>query len=193
MRKVFLRLLWLVVLVAAAMRPLPRASASVQAERELGRDFSLAARVRMPLLTDPDIVGYVDHIGQAIVRRLDDSFFDYHFFVVRDGSINAFAVPGGYVYVHSGLLTQVASDDELAAVLGHEIAHVHAHHLVRQQEATQLLNYATLLGVLLSAVQPAIGPLATAARGARRAGAAHPALPRTMSPRPTDPPAIWNM
>jgi beta-barrel assembly-enhancing protease len=85
---------------------------------------------------------------------------------VRDGSINAFAVPGGYVYVNSGLLTRLDSDDELGAVLGHEIAHVHAHHLARQQEATQLMNYATLLGALLSVVQPAIGAVATAANAA---------------------------
>ena len=81
---------------------------------------------------------------------LDDSFFDYQFAVIRDPRVNAFAVPGGYVYVNSGLLAQVNNEDELAAVLGHEIGHVHAHHVVRQQEATQALNYAALLGTLLS-------------------------------------------
>ena len=150
--------------VLAAVRPV--AAVSVQSERELGRRFALAARLQLPLLTDADIVSYVEGTGEAIARRLGDSFFDYHFFVVRSASVNAFAVPGGYVYVHSGLLTRVQNDDELAAVLGHEIAHVHAHHLARQQEATQLMNYATLLGVLLSALQPALGPLATAANAA---------------------------
>ncbi len=139
---------------------------SYQAERELGRRFDLAARRQLPLVTDAEIVGYVNDIGEKIVRRLDDSYFDYQFAVVRDGSVNAFAVPGGYVYINTGLLMQVSSDDELAGVLGHEIAHVHAHHIARQQEATQLMNYATLLGMLLAVAQPAIAPLATAANQA---------------------------
>ena len=167
MHRATTRAVWLsAVLMTAVCSVRPVGAVSVQAERELGRRFALAARVELPLLTDPDIVGYVDRAGQAVVRRLDGSFFDYHFFVVRNAGINAFAVPGGYIYVHSGLLTRLENDDELAAVLGHEIAHVHAHHLARQQEATQLMSYATLLGVLLSVVQPAIGPLATAAGAA---------------------------
>jgi predicted Zn-dependent protease len=135
---------------------------SYQQERELGKRFDLAARQQLPLFDDPEIVGYVDTIGQRIVGRLDDSFFTYQFSVVQEGSVNAFAVPGGYIYVHSGLLTRANNDDEVAAVLGHEVAHVHAHHLARQQEATKLLNYASLLGVLLSVVNPAIGALAQA-------------------------------
>ena len=85
---------------------------------------------------------------------------------MRDPRINAFAVPGGYVYVNSGLLARAKNEDELAAVLGHEIAHVHAHHVVRQQEKTQALNYAALLGTLLSVVQPAVGALASATSAA---------------------------
>ncbi len=145
----------------------PRAAAtSFQQERELGQQFDLAARRQLPLITDPEVVGYVAAIGQKIAAGLEESFFDYHFAVVRNASVNAFAVPGGYVYVHSGLLTRAASDDEVAAVLGHEVAHVHAHHLVRQQESTRLLSYASLLGMLLAVVQPAAGALVTAANQA---------------------------
>jgi predicted Zn-dependent protease len=155
-----------VAAVAVCMAAGAAQAVSLEAERELGRRFDLAARGQLPLIADPEVVGYVDAVGQQIVRGLDDSFFAYQFAVVRDGSINAFAVPGGYIYVHSGLLTRVANDDELAGVLGHEIAHVHAHHLARQQEATQLMNYATLLGMLLSVVQPGIGAAAAAANAA---------------------------
>lgn len=139
---------------------------SVDDERQLGRNFALAARAQLPFLDDPFVVGYVNDIGQRIAVSLQDSFFEYHFSVVRESSINAFAVPGGYVYLNSGLLARVENDDELAAVIGHEVAHVHAHHLARQQQATQLLNYATLLGALLSVFQPAIGAVATAANSA---------------------------
>lgn len=144
----------------------PAAAVSFESERELGRRFAMAARTRLPFVRDAAVQGYVERIGNRIVKALDGPVFEYHFAVVREGSINAFAVPGGYIYVHSGLLTRAAHEDELAAVLSHEIAHVHAHHLARQQEATQLMNYATLLGVLLSVVQPAIGAVATGASAA---------------------------
>jgi len=149
--------------------PWARAAAvSFQEERDLGAQFALEARLRLPLLDDPGLTGYIERIGQSIVQQLDDSFFEYHFFIVKDPSINAFAVPGGYVYVNTGLVTRASSDDEIAGVLGHEIGHVHAHHLARQQESTELMNYATLLGVLLSVVHPAIGSLATAANAANQ-------------------------
>src|SRR6185295_9035496 len=93
-----------------------RAGMSYQAERELGGQFALAARRELPFVTDPDILVYVDQLGQSIVRQLGDSFFEYHFAVVREGSINAFAVPGGYVYIHTGLLARARDDDEIAGV-----------------------------------------------------------------------------
>lgn len=135
-------------------------------ERELGRQFSRQARAQLPFVDDIEVVRYVDAMGRKLVAALGDQPFEYEFSVVRDGNINAFAVPGGYIYVHTGLLTQVRSEDELAGVLGHEVAHVHAHHLARQQEATRFMNYASLLGMLLSVVQPAIGAGALAAQAA---------------------------
>lgn len=135
-------------------------------ERELGRQFAREARAKLPLVDDVEVVAYVAGMGHRLVDTLGDQPFQYEFSVVRDGNINAFAVPGGYIYVHTGLLTQVQSEDELAGVLGHEVAHVHAHHLARQQEATRFLNYTTLLGMLLSVVQPALGAGALAAQAA---------------------------
>ena len=152
-----------VALIAAAARA---AAVSYEGERELGQRFDLALRQQAPMISDPEVIGYVTEVGRKIVGTLDDSYFDYQFAVVRDPRVNAFAVPGGYVYVNSGLLANVKNEDELAAVLGHEIGHVHAHHAVRQQEKTQALNYAALLGTLLSVVQPAAGALATAANQA---------------------------
>jgi predicted Zn-dependent protease len=139
---------------------------SITQETKLGRNFELQARARLPLIDDVELTGYVDRIGQKIVAALGEQPFTYRFFVVRDARINAFAVPGGYVYVNGGMLTRANSDDEVAGVLGHEVAHVNAHHLARQQEATELLNYATLLGVLLSVVQPAVGAGAAALNAA---------------------------
>ncbi|MGE0519115.1 MAG: M48 family metalloprotease [Candidatus Binatia bacterium] len=152
---------WMLVLLAGTATG---ASALTTAgERELGQQFDLEARKRVALVDDPDVVAYVNELGGRIVAQLQQPHFAYQFAVVRDARMNAFAVPGGYVYVHSGLLATAQSEDEIAGVLGHEIAHVHAHHLARQQERTQLLNYAVLAGTLLSIIQPAAGALASAA------------------------------
>ncbi|HSQ00910.1 MAG TPA: M48 family metalloprotease [Candidatus Dormibacteraeota bacterium] len=150
-------------LAALAVLASTAAAISYEGERGLGQQFDLTVRQRAPLVDDPEVVAYVNGVGKRIAATLDQSYFDYQFAVIRDPRINAFAVPGGYVYVHSGLLAALRSDDELAAVLGHEIGHVHAHHIVRQQEKSQVLNYTALLGMLLSVVQPAVGSLATAA------------------------------
>ena len=141
------------VLAVSSAAALP----SYTEEKDLGKKFALEARAQLPLIDDVEISTYVNRIGQRIVATLGEQPFQYHFLVIREPRINAFAVPGGYIYIHAGLLTHVSNDDELAGVLGHEIAHVNAHHLARQQDATQLLNYATLFGVLLSAIQPAVG------------------------------------
>jgi len=143
-----------------------RAEVSAADEKELGRKFALEARAKLPLFDDVEINRYVDGIGQKIVAALGSQPFQYNFYVVRNPHINAFAVPAGYIYVHGGLLTQAGNDAEIAGVLGHEIAHVNAHHLARQQEATQLLDYATLVGVLASIVHPAIGAGALAVNSA---------------------------
>jgi predicted Zn-dependent protease len=149
--------------VAATLGGAAAAQISHVQERELGKRFDMMAAERLPIERDPEFVSYVDEIGQDIVKRLDSSFFDYRFAVVRDPSINAFAVPGGYIYVNVGLLNHARNDDEVAAVLGHEVAHVHAHHMARQQEKSQLISYASLLAMLGAFVQPGLAAAAAAA------------------------------
>lgn len=152
---------WLVAAV-------PAAAVTNQEERDLGRRFDMMAHQQLPLVSDPEVVGFVQGIGDKITAKLDMKSFEYHFAVVRDPSVNAFAVPGGYIYVHEGLLVSAANEDELAAVLAHEVGHVHAHHMARQQEKTQLLSYASLLAMLASVVRPEFAALATAADQAAR-------------------------
>lgn len=152
----------LIVGLALLLQSLPVSAVSVAEEKTLGRKFEMQARAKLPLLNDVELTSYVNRLGQKIVAALGEQPFTYRFFVVRDSRINAFAVPGGYIYVNGGLIVRARNDDEVAGVLGHEVAHVNAHHLARQQEATQLLNYATFLGVLLAAVQPVVGAGAAA-------------------------------
>jgi predicted Zn-dependent protease len=162
-----LRRSWAVLLVLVSVAPQAGAY-PIARERELGERFSLEASSALPLIREPEVLVFVDRVAQRIVSRLGSPQpFDYRFYVVRDAQLNAFAVPGGFVYLHSGLITRTANDAELAGVLGHEIGHAHAHHIVRQQEKSQLLTYGALAGVLLSVIQPALG---AAALGASAAG-----------------------
>jgi predicted Zn-dependent protease len=139
------------------------AARSPSTERDLGRRFFLEARSQLPLVTDPAVTSYVAALGKRLVEGLGPQEFDYQFFVIAHPSLNAFAVPGGYVFLFSGLIARASSDDEIVGVLGHEIAHVHAHHIVRQQTQGMVWSATALLGVLLSVVNPVLGAGAIAA------------------------------
>ena len=153
-----LRSLTAVLVVAALAVAEPVQAIGLAEERELGARFALEARVQIPLLRAPAVTGYLRDVGSRLIGRLDAAQrFPYRFFVVRDANLNAFAVPGGYVYTHTGLLLGVASEAELAGVLAHELVHVASHHVVRQEEKTALISYGTLLGLFLSIVHPALG------------------------------------
>ncbi|HXH65009.1 MAG TPA: M48 family metalloprotease [Mariprofundaceae bacterium] len=110
---------------------------------ELALGAAAAAQVarNMPLLPDDDpLVRYVDRVGQRVAKVSDRPELFYRFHVVDDAEINAFALPGGYIYVDRGLLTHMNSEAELAAVLGHEIGHVTARHAVQQYTKAQAYN-----------------------------------------------------
>jgi predicted Zn-dependent protease len=153
----------LVVIGALASVPPAARAVGLTEERDLGARFALEARVQLPLLHAPALTEFLRGVGGRLIARLGSERFPYRFYVVRDTNLNAFAVPGGYVYVHSGLILGVESEAELAGVLAHELVHVASHHAVRQQEKTALINYGTLLGMFLSLVHPALGAGAVAA------------------------------
>jgi len=156
-------LLTIVLVVLMLVPPRLVSAVSVADEKELGRRFALEAAGQLPTVSDPAVVDLVRDLGKRLVDTLGAQPFDYDFQVVAHPALNAFAVPGGHVWVFSGLMARVTSIDELAGVMGHEVAHVHAHHMARQQEETRLWNYAALLGVLLSAINPVLGAGAIAA------------------------------
>ena len=155
----------LAVLLAALLAVPPGALAKKQgnAERDLGRRFLLEARSQLPLTEDPALAEYVESLGRKLVDALGPQEFDYRFFAVESPILNAFAVPGGYVFLFTGLIARANTEDEIAGVLGHEIGHVHAHHIVRLQQAGSIWTVASLLGMLLAAINPVLAAGAIAA------------------------------
>ncbi len=99
-----------------------------------GRKAAEQAAAMIGLVDDPKLVAYVDAVGQRLARHAPGYGFDYRFQIVDDDTPNAFALPGGYIFVSRGLLALSNSEDELAGVLGHEIAHVGLRHAAARQQ-----------------------------------------------------------
>ena len=102
-----------------------------QQERQIGRQSMLQIRASRQLLDDTEIDDYLNQLGNRLVENSAEPALGFEFFTINDHNINAFAMPGGYIGVNSGLLLTVQSESELAAVLSHEIAHVTQHHIAR--------------------------------------------------------------
>ncbi len=120
---------------------------SVDEEKELGIKFTAEIEKQRQVVTDPEVNGYVDRVGKRLLAGARDVPFPFTFKVIKDDSVNAFAVPGGHIYVHSGLIKAAASEDELAGVMAHEINHGVARHGTRQM--TQQYGYSLVLQLLL--------------------------------------------
>ncbi len=103
-----------------------------QDEVGIGMQAAKEVEKEMPMLQDATVVSYIDSLGQAMVKASNLTMFDYHFNVVDTDDVNAFALPGGYLYVNRGLIETAETESELAGVIGHEIGHVVGHHGARQ-------------------------------------------------------------
>ena len=114
--------------------------ASTQQEVQMGTDYAQQIDQQLPLIRDPEIVRYINLLGDSIARVSDDRDLDWSFKVVDQPDVNAFAVPGGYIYIYRGLIEKTANMSELAGVVGHEIAHVTKRHSVKQMAQAQRAN-----------------------------------------------------
>lgn len=133
---------------------LERTGLSTVAERRLGERIMIDIRRDPAYVNDPEIADYINRLGQTLAAHVDGARQPFEFFVVRDAMLNAFALPGGFVGVHTGLILAARSESELAGVLAHEIAHVTQSHLARMfgnQGQAQLTSLLTLAVALLAA------------------------------------------
>jgi predicted Zn-dependent protease len=119
-------------------------------EVALGRHNAEEINAHLPLVRDAAVTAYVDSLGMAIARTTPRAELQWRFFVVNSPQVNAFALPGGFVYVNRGLIERAERLDELAGALGHEIGHVVRRHSVRQLEKQRGANVAVALGCTLT-------------------------------------------
>jgi len=140
-----------------------QAGMSLQEERKIGDSVMREYRRDPDFVDDPEIVSYVNSIGQRLVAVSADAGRDFEFFVVRDNTINAFAMPGGFVGVHTGLLLAAQSESELAGVLAHEISHVTQRHIARQVQKSSQLSWAAIAGLLVAVLAARSNPQASQA------------------------------
>ncbi len=114
----------------------------LQGESNMGASIAEQLRQRLDMVEDPSVISYLDSIGQKLARLSGRTEFDYQFYVVNDPDLNAFALPGGKIFINSGAILKSNSEAELAGLLGHEISHAVLSH------SFQIITQATLLGNL---------------------------------------------
>lgn len=116
---------------------------SLEKEIRMGKDYAQQVEASVKLVQDPVVNEYVNRIGQNLVRN-SDARVPFTIKVIDSDEINAFALPGGFFYVNSGLILAADEEAELAGVMAHEIAHVAARHATRQMTRSQLANFASI-------------------------------------------------
>lgn len=137
---------------------------SPQEEYRIGQAFFWRLQQQVDLVQDAEINSYIRSLGHRLAANSDAPGLRYSFFVVPDDSINAFAAPGGFIGIHSGLMITAETEDEVASVVAHEIAHITQRHILRrfeQQKRMSLpMTIAMVAGALLGAYDPSMGQAA---------------------------------
>ncbi|MBT4160328.1 MAG: M48 family metalloprotease [Gammaproteobacteria bacterium] len=145
----------LILLVAATALAGGAFAISVEEEVELGREEHAKIVGRFGIYRDQELQAYINKVGQRVAAESSREEIEYKFTILNDEMINAFALPGGFIYVTRGILRHMNSESELAAVLGHEIAHVTEKHALRRENRSKGIS---VLNTVLAAVsgQPAL-------------------------------------
>jgi beta-barrel assembly-enhancing protease len=127
-------------------------------ERRIGEEIYRDYLASGSVLEDPEVQDYIWQVASRLTRTANANGYDFKFFIVRNPQINAFALPGGYIGIHTGLMAAAQSEAELASVLGHEIAHVTQRHIARMLSKQKQSSVLTLATVVLAALAARSNP-----------------------------------
>jgi beta-barrel assembly-enhancing protease len=126
---------------------------STQQEVEMGQQYAVQINQQLPIVQDPEINRYINVLGDSIARLTErNDLPEWRFFIVDSREVNAFAVPGGFVYVNRGLIERTQRMDQLAGVLGHEIGHIVRRHSIKQMQQQQGANIGVTLACVLTSI-----------------------------------------
>jgi len=155
MRRLKLILVFLLLAALALAAPRSRLKPgfnmfSKQQDVELGKEAATEISQQVTIIHDPELAGYLDRLGRKLAVQRDAGDYPYTFKLVHDQSINAFALPGGPTFVHTGLVLAAENEAELAGVMAHEISHVALRHGTNQ--VTKAMGFQILMGVVGGAV-----------------------------------------
>lgn len=132
-------------------------------ERQIGQQSMMQIRASRQFLDDPEVNDYLNQIGDRLVANSTEPALNFEFFAMNDETVNAFAIPGGFIGVNAGLLLTTQSESELASVLGHEIAHVTQHHYARLLSGTQGDSLASMAAIAVAILAARNSPQASQA------------------------------
>jgi predicted Zn-dependent protease len=126
---------------------------SSQQEIEMGAQYSQQINAQLPIIQNPEANRYINVLGDSIAKLTSRTDIpDWKFYIVDSKEVNAFAVPGGYIYVNRGLIERTTRMDQLAGVLGHEIGHVVRRHSIKQMQQQQGANVGVTLACVLTRI-----------------------------------------
>jgi predicted Zn-dependent protease len=125
---------------------------STQQEVELGANYSAQINRELQIVQDPELNRYINVLGDSLARIADSRNLDWRFFIVDSKDVNAFAVPGGFIYMNRGLIERATNLAQVAGVLGHEIGHVTQRHSVKQMQKAQGANVGITAVCILTSV-----------------------------------------
>ena len=151
----------LAILLLACLTTLyrPLAAMTEAEEIELGKEGHKQVLQQYRVYNNENLQKYVQFIGQKLAAVSSRPHLEYSFLVLDTDEVNAFALPGGFIYVTRGLMSYLKSEAELAAVLGHEVGHVAAEHPSRQEAASKVADFGTKLAAILGSMYvPGLNP-----------------------------------
>lgn len=134
-------------------------SQNLSRDTEMGREYADKVEKIFGVYEDPEMESYIESIGNRLVEALDDPLFDYSFKIIPTPTPNAFALPGGYTYVTTGLLPVLETEDELACIMAHEIIHANNRHAIKSMKRGIIPAVLQLPGNVIGLVSPGAGEM----------------------------------